>query len=83
MSSIGQFTATEINKLHRRKGKFWEEGFFDHRCRDEDDIIDRLTYIENNPVRAGLTHRPEQWPYSSAHPSTKAMLDRDWYYNVR
>jgi putative transposase len=83
MSSLGKYTARRLNALFRRQGQFWEEGFFDHRCRDDDDIEDRMTYIEHNPVRAGLVARSEDWSFSSAHPSQRDILDRDWYAQVK
>ncbi|MGE0609109.1 MAG: transposase [Pirellulales bacterium] len=79
VKSVGTFTGLRLNRLFGMSGQFWEEGFHDHKCRDEDDVIDRLTYIERNPVTAGLAIHPEEWLYSSAHPSRAATLDRDWY----
>ena len=83
MEQIGRYTAGRINQSLRRTGRFWQDGFYDHRCRDEDDMNDRLWYIENNPVRAGLVEKPEQWEYSSAHRSRAGMLDRAWYAAMR
>ena len=39
---------------------------FDHWCRDKDEFSRIVKYIENNPVKAGLVKRPEEWPWSSA-----------------
>jgi hypothetical protein len=36
-------------------------------------------YIEHNPVRAGLVERAELWPYSSANPIHRDVLDREWW----
>jgi putative transposase len=83
MSSVGKYTANRINALFRWRGQLWEEGFYDHRCRNEDDIDERLLCIEHNPVRAELASVAEQWPFSSAHPSHVCLLDRDWYASVR
>jgi hypothetical protein len=30
-----------------------------------------IAYIENNPVKAGLVSRPEEFPWSSAHERQK------------
>ena len=79
MGSIAKFTASGINNLNGRRGRFWQEGFFDHRCRDNDDALDRLSYIEQNPVRAGLVDEATAWPYSSASESNVHLLDRAWY----
>ena len=83
MNSLGKYTARRLNQLFNRQGQFWDDGFYDHRCRDEDDINDRLAYIEHNPVRAELVAAAERWPFSSAHPSQACLLDRDWYTAVR
>ena len=83
MNSFGKFTARRLNMLLHRQGEFWEEGFYDHRCRDDDDIEDRVTYIEHNPVRVELVRKAEDWPFSSAHPSQTSLLDRDWYARMK
>ena len=41
----------------------WQRDFFDHRLRDDENFKDKATYILNNPVRAGLVTRFEDWPY--------------------
>jgi putative transposase len=43
----------------------WERSFKEHRIKDEQDYIHHLHYIEQNPVRAGLSPTAEQFPYSS------------------
>ena len=75
----GKFTARELNKLLGRSGQFWQEGFHDHRCRNERELHDLSVYIEHNPVRAGLVTAAELWPYSSAFPTNQSMLDREWW----
>jgi putative transposase len=83
MASLGKHTARRLNVLFRHRGQFWEEGFFDHRCRDDDDIEDRITYIEHNPVRACFVAKAEDWLFSSANASQAHTLDRDWYAQNR
>lgn len=41
----------------------WQRDFFDHRLRGGENPRQKAEYIENNPVRAGLVARPEDWPY--------------------
>jgi putative transposase len=79
MKSFSRFTARKINEHFGRSGCLWQEGFYDHRCRDEKEIEELLAYIEHNPVRAHLVERAELWPYSSANPACAGLLDRDWY----
>ena len=44
----------------------WTTGYSDHRIRDDEDFEIHRAYIANNPVKAGLVERPEQYTYSSA-----------------
>jgi putative transposase len=74
-----KFTSHQLNKVLHGHGQFWQEGFYDRRCRDEDELYDLSLYIEQNPVRAGLVTSAELWPYSSAYPPNQSMLDRDWW----
>ncbi len=48
--------------------EIWEKSFHDHRVRDEREYASFRTYIHQNPVKRGLAERPEDFPYSSAHP---------------
>ena len=41
----------------------WQRDFFDHRIRDDESCEEKSAYIRNNPVRAGLVARLEDWPY--------------------
>lgn len=65
--SIKGYTAREANRILKRTGKhFWQQESFDHWPRDEDEFFRIIAYIENNPVKAGLVKRPEEWRWSSA-----------------
>ena len=44
-------------------GKPWQEGFFDHKLRSDESMAEKWDYIRQNPVRAGLVVRFEDWPY--------------------
>jgi putative transposase len=48
------------------KSEIWHRGFTDHRIRDSDDFDKHLAYLHNNPVAAGLSAKPEDFPWSSA-----------------
>jgi hypothetical protein len=59
--------AREANAALGRVGEhFWEDESFDHWVRDEAELTRIRSYIERNPVSAGLVVRPEDWPWSSA-----------------
>jgi REP element-mobilizing transposase RayT len=66
VSSWKSFTATRANALLDRRGAFWQEDYFDRFIRDERHFVAAVSYIENNPVVAGLCATPDSWPFSSA-----------------
>ena len=41
----------------------WQEEFFDHLLRSDERYEDKWNYVRDNPVRAGLVRRWEEWPY--------------------
>jgi putative transposase len=47
------------------KGDIWVAGFSDHRIRDDEDFEIHRAYIANNPVKAGLVERAEEYIYCS------------------
>ena len=60
------YTTREANKLLGRKGKFWQDGYWDTYMRDDEHELRSRRYIEKNPVKAGLTHAARDWPWSTA-----------------
>ena len=69
VASFSKFTSREINRLLGRKGPTWQSGFYDHALRDERSLSAYLEYMRDNPVRAGLVSRPEEWPYAATMPA--------------
>lgn len=61
---------------HRLKANYevWQRGFTDRRMRDRDDFLTHRNYIHENPVRARLCQRAEDYPYSSAFRQERAEL---------
>lgn len=64
--SIKSFTASVANKLLGRQGPFWMRESFDRYIRDAEHFARVFRYIENNPVKARLCDKPEDWEFSSA-----------------
>ncbi len=42
----------------------WQKQFFDHLLRRSESYAQKSTYVRENPVRAGLAVRSEDWPYA-------------------
>jgi putative transposase len=45
------------------KFEIWQQGFTDHRIRDEEDWEKHIEYIRSNPVKTRLAARSEGNPY--------------------
>src|SRR5579862_3203728 len=72
MRGLKGATARIANVILDRTGKpFWQDESFDHWVRSEAQFVRIRNYIERNPVSAGLVARPEDWPWSIAHPSSQ------------
>jgi REP-associated tyrosine transposase len=46
-----------------RGARLWQKGMNDHIIRDDVDLLERVRYVVNNPVAAGLVARPEDYPF--------------------
>jgi REP element-mobilizing transposase RayT len=70
LHSFKSFTASEVNKVLGRSGKFWMREAFDRYIRDAEHFEKSFRYIENNPVKAGFCEKPSDWEFSSAFNGT-------------
>ena len=43
--------------------RLWQDGYFERVLRKETDVREVARYIVWNPVRAGLTRTPHEYPY--------------------
>ncbi|MBV8841744.1 MAG: transposase [Bryobacterales bacterium] len=59
-------SARQANLMLGRTGSFWQHESFDHWVRDSREFERIANYIRYNPVRAGLSKEPGDWPWSSA-----------------
>lgn len=55
-----------LSKTLRQKGvagPHWQKGFFDHVLRSPESYVEKWRYVKENPVRAGLVVKAEDWPF--------------------
>ena len=64
MESLKKYTAGEANNMLGRSGAFWQHESYDRVVRDGNELQGIIKYVLNNPVKAGLTDRPELWKWS-------------------
>ena len=60
------WSAKVANRVLGRTGVFWQREYFDRLIRDERHFAAALSYIEENPVKAGLCDSQQAWRYGSA-----------------
>lgn len=63
MQGIKSASSHAINKALGRKGKVWQTESLDHILRSSEQLNSKLTYIFENPVRAGLVEYPRDYPW--------------------
>jgi REP element-mobilizing transposase RayT len=47
----------------RQSGTVWQEEFFDHVLRSSESYSQKWDYVKENPVRAGLVKKSDDWPF--------------------
>ena len=65
LQGIKGYSSRMINLKMNRKGAFWQDESMDHLIRNHEDWLDKLNYIHDNPVKAGIVSNPENYPFSS------------------
>jgi REP element-mobilizing transposase RayT len=63
MHSLKGFTAKRINALLIRQGRLWQDQYYDHAIRKDEDLNEVVLYMLNNPVRAGLVKDFHDYPF--------------------
>lgn len=63
VGTLKQYLAKTI-ALTEGSQPIWQRGFFDHLLRSEESYGQKWSYVRENPVRAGLVERAENWPYA-------------------
>ena len=58
---------SRLTKIRNRLPRFvfWQAGCYDHTCRSEEAMWEKINYCHNNPVRRGFVKSPLDWPWSS------------------
>ena len=75
MGRYKAYSSATVNRQESCVGTpLWQEGFYDKRMRNEQQLEATAFYIEDNAVRAELVSSPELYPFSSAHPRFRQEL---------
>lgn len=58
-----EWTAKRLQREHALPSPLWQPEFFDRVLRRDEDYAAKIEYMRQNPVRAGLVHAAEHWPW--------------------
>lgn len=64
MQSLKRHTARQANIVLGREGGFWQDESYDHVIRDNEEFLRIIHYVLENPVKAGLVSRWDEWPWT-------------------
>jgi REP element-mobilizing transposase RayT len=79
LAPLKGFTAYQANGFLSSHGQaFWQDESYDHLVRSAAEFDRIRTYIEENPVAAGLVGEAQQYPWSSAASRLKGGCGHDW-----
>src|SRR5262245_44459873 len=71
-------SSSESRQLHCERA-VWQRRFWEHTCRDQDDLNRCIDYIHWNPVKHGLIRLPRDYPFSSFHRYVdQGVYPTDW-----
>lgn len=65
MKYINNKYAKYYNKIYKRSGHVFQERFFSEIICSDVHLFNEINYIHDNPVRAGVTTRQEEYKWSS------------------
>ena len=74
MRCLNQPIARQANLEDECTGKFWESRFTSQALKSEESLLSCMAYVDLNPVRAGITDRPE----TSSHTSIRERLNSEF-----
>ena len=87
MKHLGQRYVQYFNRTYQRTGTLWEGRFRSCLTQTENYVLACYRYIEQNPVRAGMVKRPQDYRWSSYHANGAGRPDslitpHDEYINL-
>jgi REP element-mobilizing transposase RayT len=71
-SAPNAFGAATTFLPEEKSQSLWQRGFFDHLIRNTESYAQKWDYVRENPVRAGLVSKAEEWQYQGEI----ALIDR-------
>jgi putative transposase len=55
----------KVSRNGAKRFALWQKRCYDHNCRSETSVLEKVKYCHENPVKRGLVHSPSDWEWSS------------------
>lgn len=66
-------------RVAKNQSSLWQQRFWEHQIRDDEDFTRHVDYIHWNPVKHGHVVQVGDWPYSSVHRYMRqGLLSANW-----
>ena len=79
LASGGAEAPVSPSRRRRKERGIWQRRYWEHTCRDEQDLKRCVDYVHWNPVKHGLVQRVRDYPWSTFHRFVKeGEYDLDW-----
>jgi len=84
MQMIKGSFSNKYNKIKNSTGHVWQKKYYDEVIRDDKMALNILSYMHNNPVKAGIVLSPDEYRFSSyghyfGGKTEKALIEIDRY----
>ena len=63
MSATKAEASRKLQAVGHTQLPFWQRGFYEHRIRADEDLVQQARYLVSNPLRAGLVDRLVEYPH--------------------
>ncbi|GAB2550961.1 hypothetical protein GCM10027085_47540 [Spirosoma aerophilum] len=68
LQSVKSFSGRQCNQILQRTGPFWSDKNYDRLVRDRHELHRIVQYVLQNPVKAGLCDRWQDWQWTYIKP---------------
>lgn len=68
-----------VNEVKKRQSSIWQQRFWEHCIRDDEDLANCMDYIHYNPVKHGYVQAAKDWPFSTFQKYVRqGIYPEDW-----